>query len=69
MGGANDAKNLWPEHKSVYVVTDPLEQKLCQLMSDGKLHQAEAITMIKRVKNHLDEAPAMERDVDQRLGH
>ncbi len=69
MGGANLVKNLWPQHKSVYNVTDPLEQKLCQLMSMGRLQQVEAIRMIKRVKNHLDEAPEMTRDVDARLGH
>lgn len=69
MGGANAVKNLWPQHKSVYTITDPLEQKLCQLMSMGKLQQAEAIRMIKQVKNHLDEAPDMERDVDARLGN
>lgn len=69
MGGANEVKNLWPQHMSVYMVTDSLEQKLCQLMSMGKLPQAEAITMIKRVKNHLDEAGDMNRDVDGRLNH
>ncbi len=69
MGGANAVKNLWPQHKTVYEVTDPLEQKLCQLMSMGRLQQVEAIRMIKRVKNHLDEAPEMNRDVDARLGN
>jgi hypothetical protein len=69
MGGANSVTNLWPQHKSVYDITDPFEPKLCQLMAEGKLQQAEAIRMIKRVKNDLDAAPEMMRDVDARLGH
>ena len=67
MGGSNDASNLWPQHKSVYTITDPLEGKLCQLMSLGKLTQAEAIQMIKTAKNHLDQAPGIDHDLDARL--
>ena len=59
MGGANDSKNLWPQHKSVYVITDGLEQLLCEKMAEGKLLQKEAIKMVMEAKNHLDEVPAI----------
>jgi hypothetical protein len=60
MGGSNSTKNLWPQHQSVYTKTDPLEQKLCELMSAGKLLQKDAIEMIRRAKNDLSQVPAIE---------
>ena len=57
MGGSNSRTNLWPQHESVYKITDPLEQQLCEKMAQGKLLQAEAIDLIREAKNHLDEAP------------
>ncbi len=59
MGGANDRSNLWPQHQSVYQITDQLEQQLCEKMAQGKMLQAQAIELIKRAKNHLDEAPTI----------
>ncbi len=56
MGGANKAVNLWPQHESVFEVTDQLEQCECQKMADGKLRQAEAIQIMKRAKADLQEA-------------
>lgn len=54
MGGSNDRSNLWPQHESVYSVTDPLEPVLCQKMAEGKVLQAEAMDMIRDAKLHLD---------------
>ncbi len=68
MGGGNDQANLWPQHQTVYEFTDAIEQKLCQLMSGGKMLQKEAITVIKNVKNHLDQARAVENELNDRLG-
>lgn len=59
MGGSNDRTNLWPQHESVYEITDALEPALCEKMAQGKLLQADAIDMIKRGKTHLDEVPAI----------
>jgi hypothetical protein len=56
MGGSNRVENLWPQHESVYKITDPLEALLCQKMAEGVLKQADAIDMIKRAKNNLNEA-------------
>lgn len=54
MGGANTVDNLWPQHKSVYNVTDPLEAELCQVMASGKMKQVDAIATIKRAKFNLE---------------
>ncbi len=56
MGGANNETNLWPQHKTIYVQTDKIEELLCEKMKIGKMKQVEAVTKIKRVKFHLDEA-------------
>ena len=56
-GGANDAKNLWPQHQSIYKITDPLEALVCEKMKAGVLKQVDAIAFIKQAKNNLDEVP------------
>jgi len=55
MGGSNETSNLWPQHRSVYEITDPLEQELCEKMADGHLSQAKAMDLMRKAKNHLDE--------------
>ncbi len=57
MGGSNHRNNLWPQHRSVYEVTDPLEQVLCEKMALGVLRQAQAIDLIREAKNNLGKAP------------
>lgn len=57
MGGGNNRTNLWPQHESVYKVTDPLEPALCDKMAKGKILQAEAMDLIRRAKLHLEEVP------------
>ncbi len=49
-GGSNGANNLWPQHKSVYTQTDPMEPLICQKMQIGVLKQAEAVQLIKKGK-------------------
>lgn len=58
-GGGNSVENLWPQHKSVYEITDPIEPLLCQKMADGKLKQADAIKIVLQAKTHLDQVPAL----------
>jgi hypothetical protein len=55
-GGSNSAQNLWPQHQTVYVVTDQLEQEVCIKMSEGKMKQAEAIALVRKAKLQLDQA-------------
>lgn len=68
MGGGNDQENLWPQHRSVYELTDAIEQKLCQLMTNNLMMQKEAIGVIRNVKNHLDQARSVENELNDRLG-
>lgn len=56
MGGANSRDNLWPQHESVYKITDDLEALACEKMAEGSLKQAAAIDLIKAVKNDLKRA-------------
>lgn len=65
MGGSNDEKNLWPQHQTVYEITDPFEQKLCELMAAGKLKQAQAVEIILDLKSHLEEADRYEEVIRQ----
>jgi hypothetical protein len=58
-GGSNERANLWPQHKSVYAITDPLEPAICQAMASGKLSQERAIEIIRQGKTHLDQVPAL----------
>jgi hypothetical protein len=56
MGGSNKTDNLWPQHKSVYAATDPIEQRLCELVASGEMRQAEAVGLVRQAKADLDEA-------------
>ncbi|XGC79404.1 hypothetical protein ACES2L_08695 [Bdellovibrio bacteriovorus] len=53
-GGSNDSRNLWPQHESVYKITDALEQLVCEKMAQGRLKQKDAIAYIKEAKHNLD---------------
>jgi hypothetical protein len=58
-GGANSAENLWPQHKTVYAITDPVEPLICQKMSNGVLKQAEAVQLVRKAKLDLKQVPAV----------
>ena len=53
-GGSNDMSNLWPQHKTVYAVTDPLEPIICAKMAQGRLKQKDAVSLVIEAKTHLD---------------
>lgn len=56
-GGSNDRDNLWPQHESIYKITDPLEPELCNKMAEGRLKQSEAVELIVKAKHNLDQVP------------
>ncbi len=64
-GGSNDSTNLWPQHKSVYEITDPIEPLVCKKMALGKLNQALAVELIIRVKNDLSQASMIMQRLQQ----
>ncbi len=53
IGGANTVENLWPQHKLIYAITDPLESDLSNLISAAKITQAKAIEVMKECKLNL----------------
>ncbi len=57
VGGSNDIANLWPQHKSIYEITDPVEPLVCQKMAEGKLKQADAVNLIIKAKTNLGSVP------------
>lgn len=63
-GGSNQLDNLWPQHSSVYNITDPLEPLICEKMAAGRLLQKRAIELLMRAKMHLEEAPAIYKIIE-----
>jgi hypothetical protein len=59
IGGSNSKSNLWPQHRSVYTITDPLEQVLSEKISQGKIKQADAIRVIREAKLNLGRVPEL----------
>ncbi|MGE3973832.1 MAG: hypothetical protein AB7F59_04825 [Bdellovibrionales bacterium] len=58
-GGSNNVDNLWPQHVSVYTITDPLEPEVCNKMAAGRLSQKQALIYIRDAKLNLRRAPAI----------
>jgi hypothetical protein len=60
-GGSNEETNLWPQHISVFQITDPIEFLGCEQLKAGKITQKSLIVMIRKAKLNLSEAPAILR--------
>ena len=58
-GGSNDVTNLWPQHKTIYTVTDPLEPILCEKMALGRLKQSDAVKLVVEAKTNLSRTKAI----------
>jgi hypothetical protein len=52
-GGSNREDNLWPQHKTLYVLTDPLEPLGCDKLKQGKITQAVLVHLIISAKVNL----------------
>lgn len=65
VGGSNNAANLWPQHLSISQITDSIEKLTCDKMALGKLKQAKAVQLIKRVKNDLNQANAVRMELSR----
>jgi len=66
MGGSNEPNNLWPQHQSVYTITDDLEHEACSKMLQGKMTQADAVQMIREAKLNLSEASEVLKEIRSR---
>ena len=51
-GGSNKSDNLWPQHESIYVHTDPIEAAVCSKMSQGRMKQKVAIEFVFAAKRN-----------------
>lgn len=55
-GGSNEEDNLWPQHVSVFQITDPIESLGCEKLKAGKITQMNLIALIKQAKLNLPDA-------------
>ena len=67
-GGSNDEQNLWPQHESIGQFTDPVEPRLCALMAQGKIKQAEAVKIIQDMKKDYKTSGTVCQTLSRRLG-
>lgn len=67
-GGSNHVQNLWPQHKSIGKYTDPVEPRVCAAMNMGKMQQAEAIEVLKTVKEDVQTAYEICKKLSARIG-
>lgn len=52
-GGSNEADNLWPQHKSLYIHTDTLESTGCDKLKTGRITQAAVVRLIIEAKRNV----------------
>ena len=65
-GGANTFENLWPQHKTIYEITDSLEVLACEKLKLGKINQRNVVALIKKAKMNLNQVRSV-RDQLARL--
>lgn len=64
-GGSNNSNNLWPQHHTVYKLTDPVDELACRKMESGKLTQQKAISLIKFAKEDVSNVPSVMRELQK----
>lgn len=57
-GGSNQENNLWPQHMSIYVVTDPMESLGCEKLKLGKIRQGDLVKRIIAAKKNISLVPS-----------
>jgi len=53
-GGSNREENLWPQHKTLFKVTDPLESLGCEKLRQGKISQRDLVNAIIKAKTNIN---------------
>lgn len=56
-GGANDIGNLWPQHESIFTVTDDIEFVGCQKLAAARIKQKDLLELMKKAKYDNSKAP------------
>ena len=62
-GGSNNKNNLWPQHQTLYLKTDPLEHTGCEKLANGKIKQRDLVDLIKKAKSDPTQAPKFLKDL------
>jgi hypothetical protein len=57
-GGSNQENNLWPQHMTIYSVTDPMESLGCEKLKLGKIKQADLVRRIIAAKKNMTLVPS-----------
>lgn len=65
LGGSNEVSNLWPQHHSVYDLTDPLEPFMCERLARGQIRQADAVRLIIEIKQAPETTPQRMREIER----
>ncbi len=60
-GGSNKTNNLWPQHESVFTITDPLESIGCEKLKTARIKQRDLVKLIQHAKLNLNEVPRVLR--------
>lgn len=68
MGGGNEQTNLWPQHETIYTLTDPIEPYLCGLLARGQLKQVEVMKIIRDVKQAPETTDATMAVLQKKFG-
>jgi hypothetical protein len=56
-GGANEIGNLWPQHESIFTVTDEIEFVGCQKLAAARIKQKDLFEFIKKAKYDNSKVP------------
>lgn len=56
LGGSNQKNNLWPQHASVFGITDDIEALVCEKLQKNKINHNNAVRLLLTVKNDLSKA-------------
>lgn len=57
-GGSNREENLWPQHKTLFQLTDPMESLGCDKLRQGKITQRDLVDVIIKVKKDVNQVQA-----------
>lgn len=63
-GGSNGRENLWPQHESIYLKTDPIEHLGCEKLAQNKIRQKPLLDLIQRAKLHPETAAAVLKEIE-----
>ena len=62
-GGSNEMENLWPQHRSIYKITDELEAVGCLKLQQAKIAQDKLVELIKLAKRNLNKTSEILRQL------